>query len=60
MKPIIFINTTFPTKKTSKFTTFFDNQAEGLIKIYEGDRTMIDKNELIGALYVKDIPFIPQ
>ncbi|CAL4086106.1 unnamed protein product, partial [Meganyctiphanes norvegica] len=48
MAPLIEKNTAIPTKKTQVFTTHFDYQTCILIRVFEGERTMVADNHLLG------------
>jgi heat shock 70kDa protein 1/2/6/8 len=53
--PIIERNSTIPIKKTQKFTTYTDYETEIEIKIYEGERQLVNDNHKIGILKLKGI-----
>jgi len=53
-------NTCVPCKKTASFSTYSDNQADALIRIYEGERTMARDNNFLGEFRVPLTPPAPQ
>jgi len=55
MTKIVDANTTIPTKKTETFTTAVDNQPAVTIKVYQGFRTMVKDNKLIGEFNLDGI-----
>jgi len=60
MKVVIPRNTTIPVKKTSDYKTIQDNQSSALIKIFEGERTRANDNNLLGSFRLVGIPFAPR
>lgn len=60
MTPVIKRNTTIPTRKSCLFTTFCDNQSNMLISIYEGERSRVKDNHLIGQLLLEGIVQVPK
>jgi L1 cell adhesion molecule like protein len=56
MSVIIQRNTTIPTKQTKTYETSYNNQTEMSIGVYEGERTMIKNNNLLGHFTLKGIP----
>lgn len=55
-EPIIERNTKIPTKSTKTFTTVLNNQNVVDIKVYQGERKVADKNELLDNFKLKNIP----
>ncbi|KAM0681571.1 hypothetical protein GINT2_000084 [Glugoides intestinalis] len=57
---IIHRNTTIPFKQTETFSTSEDNQTEVDIKIYQGERIMVNDNMLLGSIKLKNITKAPR
>ncbi|XP_058728025.1 heat shock cognate 70 kDa protein-like [Vicia villosa] len=49
MSVVIPRNTCFPVKNTLQYSTVEDNQSYSLIKVYEGERTRVGENNLLGS-----------
>jgi len=60
MANIIDRNTTIPCKKEHIFSTFSDNQPSVSIKIYEGERKKVSKNNLLGTFVLNGVPAMPR
>ncbi|MEF8913542.1 molecular chaperone DnaK [Natronomonas sp.] len=52
-------NTTIPTEESKVFTTAADNQTSVNIRVFQGEREIADKNELLGAFQLTGIPPAP-
>ena len=60
MSKIVPRGSTIPTKKSQVFTTYQDNQDTVTISIYEGERSLVKDNHLLGKFDLKGIPPAPR
>lgn len=54
--PIISRNTTIPISRVERFSTIRANQAEILVKVYQGESRRVEDNLMLGELAVRGIP----
>lgn len=60
MTRLIEKNTTVPTEKTQIFSTAEDNQPGVNIRIFQGEREMVQDNKLLGEFELQNIPPAPR
>ncbi|XP_074266579.1 heat shock 70 kDa protein 18-like [Silene latifolia] len=60
MKVIVPRNTTIPTRREGRVTTYYDNQASALFKVFEGERAKAVDNNYLGKFTLADIPPAPK
>jgi heat shock protein 5 len=60
MSKIITRGTVIPTKKSQPFTTTSDMQTTVKIAVYEGERTLVKDNHLLGKFDLTGIPPAPR
>ncbi|MFL1780568.1 Chaperone protein DnaK [Candidatus Hepatincolaceae symbiont of Richtersius coronifer] len=53
-------NTTIPTKKTQTFSTAENNQSVVSIRVFQGERAMVEHNRLLGQFELIGIPAAPR
>ena len=56
MAKLIQKNTTIPTKANQTFSTAEDNQPGVTIKVYQGERELVQNNKLLGEFSLEGIP----
>lgn len=60
MSVIIPRNTSIPTKRSEEYSTFEDEQDLITISVYEGERSLVKNNRLLGKFHLTDIPKLPR
>ena len=60
MAKLIEKNTTIPTKKSQTFSTAEDNQPAVTIKLYQGERELVQYNKLLGEFNLEGIDPAPR
>ncbi|CAH6723095.1 iron-sulfur cluster biogenesis chaperone, mitochondrial [[Candida] jaroonii] len=58
--PLIPRNTAIPVKKEQEFSTAVDGQTGVEIRVFQGERSLVKDNKLIGHFLLKDIPVSPK
>lgn len=58
MTNIINRNTRLPTSSIKEFSTFSDNQPSVIVKIYEGERSFVKNNHLLGVFTLSGLPML--
>ncbi|WP_276254014.1 molecular chaperone DnaK [Halomontanus rarus] len=52
-------NTTIPTEESKIFTTAADNQTSVQVRVFQGERELAEKNEMLGEFHLQGIPPAP-
>ncbi|WP_247728932.1 molecular chaperone DnaK [Halovivax limisalsi] len=52
-------NTTIPTEESKIFTTAADNQTSVQVRVFQGEREIAEKNEMLGEFHLTGIPPAP-
>ncbi len=52
-------NTTIPTEESKIFTTAADNQTSVQVRVFQGERELAEKNEMLGEFHLTGIPPAP-
>ena len=60
MTVLIRRGTTIPTESSMDFRTVEDDQTEMTIDVYEGERSQVKDNHLLGLFYMTDLPPAPR
>lgn len=55
-EPLIKRNTTIPTKAAKTYTTSKDDQSSVVIRVYQGEKQIADRNDLLAEFELKGIP----
>lgn len=60
MSVLIKRGTTIPTEKSEEYVTLKDHQTAMTIDVYEGERSMVEDNHLLGLFEMTDLPPLPR
>lgn len=60
MTPMIKRNSSIPCEREEIFSTYSDNQPNVTVKIYEGERSLVCDNNLLGKFILTEIPPMPR